>query len=72
MNCPECKKGKLRCLGTVTNFKENEIYRKRGCTRCNYLTYTVEYDVVVNESFLKTYSRSLTAQRNRYCKGDEE
>lgn len=56
MICPKCKKVKVRVLCTITNFEDEEIYRKRRCLRCDYTFYSVEYEVVVNEAFLNKYA----------------
>lgn len=41
MICPECG-NKLYIKTSEKNDKTNDIYRKRHCKNCGYITYTIE------------------------------
>ena len=67
MVCPKC--GCIDTLGTpdsVTNVDRNEKYRKRKCTICNHIVYTVETVVEKTEEFShnwNNYHRSTIRKR---------
>jgi transcriptional regulator NrdR family protein len=52
MQCPICG-GPLVASSTVTNEDEQEVYRKRKCSGCGHEFYTVEYEVIANDRFMK-------------------
>ena len=65
MYCPTCG-GVLVACETITNTDDQEVYRKRRCSGCGYEFYTVEYEVIANDSFmneLKKWQR-ITWKRN--------
>ena len=43
--------------GTVDNDDENERYRLRMCGNCGEKCYTVEFEVIANDSFIDTYKK---------------
>jgi transcriptional regulator NrdR family protein len=44
MKCPKCN-GKVRAVDSVHVEPRNEIYRKRKCTVCGHIFYTIEFEV---------------------------
>lgn len=48
--CPECG-GLLITKDIVYNSEHEETYRKRGCIRCGYTMFTVEFEVENNKQF---------------------
>lgn len=51
MICPDCG-GKIRVVDTLHS-PNNETYRRRKCTECDYAFYTIEYEVEETEMFLE-------------------
>lgn len=70
MECPQCKIGKVKILGSAFNPDENEAYKKRECLDCGCVFFTVEYEVLVTKQYLDTfakyYNKKYYEQRNRY------
>lgn len=49
MTCPNCN-GKVRVVDCTDVDPRNEIYRKRKCTVCGHIFYTVEFEVDYDDS----------------------
>lgn len=63
MKCPNCG-GKNYVCDTVHNYKTNEIYRRRKCTECKKVFYTVEFEIELT----KDVRESLSEYRKKYSK----
>lgn len=55
MVCPECG-GELRGIDSVYNTKENEVLRRKRCTKCGRLVVTVEFEIERNEQFQRDWN----------------
>lgn len=66
MVCPECG-GELRGIDSVHNTKENEVLRRKRCTKCGRLVITVEFEIERNEQF----QRDWNTYKLRGKKGEE-
>lgn len=56
MKCPKCN-GTVQSVDIAHNNKDNEIYRKRLCTECQFEFYTVEFEVEDNAQFRKAWNK---------------
>lgn len=54
MLCTKCNKT-VHVYNTRNNFKDNEVYRRYVCKNCGINFFTVEYEVFVNDSYIKQY-----------------
>ena len=62
MNCPKCG-SKTKVLKNVINAPEEEMYRQRVCLDCGNKFYTVEYEVIANESFKRRWCSLIEKYR---------
>lgn len=53
--CPRCG-GDAKVVDTVNNFFDDEVYRRRKCTDCGHIVYTVEREVQMSEQFLDRWN----------------
>lgn len=56
MTCQKCG-GKTRVVDCSVNHINHEMYRKRKCQNCNEMFYTVEFNVIADENFKKTWRK---------------
>jgi len=65
MKCPKC--GAQAKVIDVADVPENqEKYRKKVCTECEHVFYTVEFEAEVNESFKKLYIEHSRKYKNNH------
>lgn len=50
MKCPNCE-GDVKVIDTVKNTDTNEIYRKRKCSVCGHVFFSIEFEVEQDERF---------------------
>lgn len=62
MNCPKCKSTRLGVMDSVHNRDANETYRKRKCTECGKIFYTVEFEAAYDELFAKDWNSNHRSQ----------
>jgi transcriptional regulator NrdR family protein len=65
MTCPECG-GKVRVLENFDT-SDNEIYRRRRCTECSHIFYTVEYEVEHTKQLTIDINASPRRDKRRAC-----
>lgn len=58
MECPKCK-GKTAVFRTVYNPWQQETYRHRYCKDCDYMFYTVEYEIEETEKFKADWKKHI-------------
>ena len=66
MTCPKCG-GATKVCDTRHEEKENEVFRRRVCKKCEYDFFTVEFDVETNEKMVnlwRSLSRGALFNRN--------
>ena len=63
MQCPECATGKLYTAKTATSLTDAVVYRKRRCSHCGVILYTVERETADTESQFKS---AWSAEATRY------
>lgn len=51
MVCPKCGCNKISVKDSVKNITYNEIYRRRACSDCGHIFYTVEFEAEYNQRF---------------------
>lgn len=51
MKCPNCNSEDTVKVVDSLSTDENEIYRKRKCTKCGHKFFTCEFEVEVNKRF---------------------
>ena len=56
MRCPKCE-GKLAIKDKVVT-SNDEVLRKRVCETCGHTLYTVEFEAIVNDGFMKEWHRN--------------
>ena len=56
MRCPKCE-GKLAIKDKVVT-SNDEVLRKRVCEKCEHTLYTVEFEAIVNDGFMKEWHRN--------------
>ena len=56
MTCPKCG-GDTKVVDCSVNHVDNEVYRKHKCPNCNEVLYTVQFEVIADESFKKTWCK---------------
>lgn len=56
MNCPKCG-GKIKVLD-VRHPSISESLRRKICTVCGHIFYTVEYEARTDGAFMKYWSKS--------------
>ena len=56
MICPICN-GDVYVIDTVHNEEQGELYRRRKCTGCGRMTYSIEYEVEWNDKFKKQWTK---------------
>ena len=70
MVCPKCG-GKLHTEDVRNNPETNEVYRKRRCYICDYVFFTMEFEVERDKNFLDTFTKccrkSKKENKNVYC-----
>lgn len=54
--CPKCGGGTI-VTDTVWNEQEQERYRRRKCTKCNHVFFTVEFEIVDNDRFRRDWNK---------------
>jgi transcriptional regulator NrdR family protein len=64
MICPKCKE-KTKVIDISHNDSDNEEYRRRKCTACEHIFYTVEYEVEYDEYVREVFNRN---NRHNYIK----
>ena len=63
MYCPKCN-GEAKVIDTVGNLEDKEVYRKRKCTVCGHVIYTVEIEVQQSNQFkIRWYSHHRTRKK---------
>ena len=65
MFCPKCA-GDTRVCDTRYDGKHNEIFRRRICKDCSSEFFTVEFDIIANESFVKLWKTLTRGSGSRY------
>ena len=63
MNCPGCGSNKIRVIDVVHNNKRNETYRKKKCTECKNVFYTIEVKANIVPEFLDDWSNNHRAKK---------
>lgn len=52
--CPKC--GSVAdTIDSVFNPKHKELYRKRRCSKCGHVFFTVEFEAVHNKRFMRDW-----------------
>jgi transcriptional regulator NrdR family protein len=70
MTCPNCN-GKVRVVDNTSVDARNEDYRKRKCTVCGHIFYTVEFEVECDESLKQdwvNYNRAYGPRALRHTR----
>lgn len=66
--CPRCGED-AKVVDNVNNFFDDEVYRKRKCTDCGHIIYTVEREVQISKQFLdrwnKHHRQSYTRKKHK-------
>ena len=65
MKCPDCG-GLLRGADILHIAENNENFRRRICTKCGKVVYTVEFEVEPDERFRKEWSTYASSRNKRY------
>ncbi len=67
MLCPKCNSHNVNVVDVVKIEQLNEIYRKRKCHDCNYMFYTIEFEVEYDEQLRHDWNKN----RRRWNKPSE-
>lgn len=62
MKCPKCM-GKLTV--TDTTYVNNDIYRRRKCTVCGNILYTIEFVVEYDDMFKKEWNKNHRSNKSK-------
>lgn len=62
--CPKCG-GKSDSFAIVHNKKDNETYRKRRCSECGHVFFTVEFDVKPTKRLLRDWFLNSKSRKRR-------
>lgn len=62
MTCPKCA-GKLLVVDTVQNKDDNETYRRKVCSSCGEVIFTMEFAVERDEQFRAIYQKYYRKKR---------
>lgn len=63
MVCPDCS-GKLTVVDMVRD--EDDVYRRRKCTVCGRLVFTLESEVTPDASYRNTWNTLQNNSRNKH------
>jgi len=64
MTCPRCNH-KVVVADSVHNPATNETYRKRKCTTCGHVFYTIEFEVDCDDTFKDIWKRNYRISERR-------
>lgn len=64
MACPKCG-GDAKVIDTVSNFEDEEFYRKRKCTDCGHIIYTIEIEVLETKRFKPRWYANHRHNKNK-------
>lgn len=71
MKCPNCYDGRLITNDTEYAHEGYDVFRRRKCNKCNYVTYTEEVEVSYDGEFRDEWRRCKVARKRRYEKKKE-
>lgn len=64
MICPDCGSVNITVVDTAPG-DHNVVYRRRRCSDCKRLIFTVEFEVNDNRFFREEYSKAWKKKRSR-------
>ena len=63
MNCPKCG-GNVKVIDNA-HTPQNEIYRRRRCSACKHIFYTLEFEVEYNDQVKKEWNEFVRTSKHK-------